>query len=261
MRKLKSITNRLHSLLFIVLILVVWQLLSATGIVPGYMLPSPVSVVRAFVGEFPVLMQHAGTTLAEAFSGLFFGILAAFAFGILMDNSPFLKRAIYPVLMLTQTVPTISLAPLLVLWMGYGMAPKTVLVFLTCFFPVTVGLMSGFASADPDAIRLLSSMGATKAQIFRHIKMPGALPEFFSGLKISVTYSIVGAVIAEWLGGNAGLGVYMTRVRKSYAFDKMFAVIFLVSALSLILMALTELLQKKVMPWSALPDGERGKGS
>ncbi|MDR3161271.1 MAG: ABC transporter permease subunit [Spirochaetaceae bacterium] len=174
---------------------------------------------------------------------------AALLLATLMDASRFLKRAVSPVLLLTQTIPVIALAPLLVLWMGYGAAPKVTLVFLTCFFPLTIGLLGGFAQADSDAVRLLQSMGANRLRIYRYIKLPGALGEFFSGLRIAGAYSVIGAVIAEWLGGEAGLGVYMTRVRKSYSFDRMFAVILLVAVLSLALMKLVGILEGALMPW------------
>ena len=118
-----------------------------------------------------------------------------------------------------------------------------------CFFPVAVNLLDGYQSADADTIRLLRSMGAGNGQVFRYVKFPAALGHFFSGLKIAVSYAVVSAVISEWLGGFNGLGVYMTRVKKAYAFDKMFAVIFLISALSLLLMWLVKVIQKKVMPW------------
>ena len=120
---------------------------------------------------------------------------------------------------------------------------------IVTFFPIAVGLLEGFRSADEDALRLLKAMGAGRWQIFRYVKFPQALNSFFSSLRISVSYSVVGAVIAEWLGGYKGLGVYMTRVRSAYAFDKMFAVIFLISAISLLLMGCVKLLRKKCMTW------------
>jgi len=133
--------------------------------------------------------------------------------------------------------------------MGYGYAPKITLVFLTCFFPMTVGLLGAFAQADNDALRLLQSMGAKKWHLYRYIKIPQGLPAFFSGLRIASSYSIIGAVIAEWLGGDAGLGVYMIRVRRSYSFDKMFAVILLTAALSLVLIKLVSIIEKTSTPW------------
>ena len=142
-----------------------------------------------------------------------------------------------------------AIAPLLVLWFGYEMMPKVILIVIVTFFPITIGLLEGFRSADKDMMNLLRSMGAGRLQIFRYIKMPGAMSRFFASLRISASYSVVGAVISEWLGGFSGLGVYMTRVKKAFAFDKMFAVIFLISIISLILMKLVDILQKKSMPW------------
>ena len=163
-----------------------------------------------------------------------------------------MHKAIYPILVITQTIPTIAIAPLLVLWMGFGMAPKITLVVLTTFFPIAVGLLGGFAGADEDAINLMRAMGANRYQIFKYVKLPNAMPSFFSGLRVSASYSVVGAVISEWLGGFEGLGVYMTRVKKAYAFDKMFAVIVFISIISLLLMALVNLLEKTVMPWKRI---------
>jgi len=230
-------------------VLIVWQLLNVSRIVPPYMLPGPFQVVTAFAVDFQLLMRHLLYTLMEALVGLAIAVAAAFAIAIIMDANRFIKQSVTPILLLTQTMPVIAVAPLLILWMGYGIAPKITLVFLTCFFPVTIGLLGAFASADNDALRMLQSMGAKKWQLYFYIKIPQGLPAFFSGLKIAGSYSIIGAVVAEWLGGDAGLGVYMIRVRRSYSFDKMFAVIILVSALSLLLIKLVSLIEKAAMPY------------
>lgn len=213
------------------------------------MLPSPVDVFNAFVDNFGVMMKQAAVTLQEACYGLGIGIALAFIISSLMDRFDFLYKAIYPILVITQTIPTIAIAPLLVLWMGFGMAPKITLVVITTFFPISIGLLNGFKSVDEDAINLMRAMGAGRLQIFRYVKLPNATASFFSGLKISASYAVVGAVISEWLGGFEGLGVYMTRVKKAYAFDKMFAVIVFICAVSLILMGIVGLLQRLAMPW------------
>ena len=234
----------------IAMIIALWQFLSVSGIIPGYMLPSPMRVIKAFITDFSLLMYHLCYTLMEAVTGLALAVTASFLLAISMDANRFIKQSLNPLLLLTQTIPTIAIAPLLILWMGYGSAPKIALVFIFCFFPMTIGLLGAFERADADAIRLLKSMGASRRQIYRYIKLAQAMPAFFSGLKISGSYSIVGAVIAEWLGGNAGLGVYMIRVRRSYSFDKMFAVIFLTSALSIVLIKFIEIIGKTAMPWN-----------
>ena len=166
-----------------------------------------------------------------------------------MDACRPLYNALYPVIVVTQTIPSIAIAPLLTLWLGYGITPKIVLVVITTFFPIAVGLLDGFKAADPDALKLLKSMGAGPVKRFIHIKLPHSLGYFFSGLKISVAYSIVGAVISEWLGGSSGLGVFMTRVRKSFAYDRMFSVIIFISGISLLLMLAVIIIKWLVMPW------------
>lgn len=190
---------------------------------------------------------------------MFLGVTIGFVFAVTMDTFDILYRALYPILVISQTIPTVAIAPLLVLWFGYEMTPKVVLVVLVTFFPITVGLLDGFRAVDRDAIGLLRSMGASKWQIFRYLKCPSALPQFFSGLRIAAAYSVVGAVISEWLGGFNGLGVYMTRVKKAFAFDKMFAVIFLISAVSLALMALVSFAERKCMPYRNLHEEQKTK--
>lgn len=251
-RRLQNTTNKFVPLMAILALLLVWQVISASGLIPKFMLPSPVDVVRAFIGDFSLLMEHTKATLVEAFFGLVLGIVLAFLGAVLMDRFPLVYRGMYPLIVLTQTIPTIAIAPLLVLWMGYEMAPKITLIVITTFFPITVGLLDGFRSADQDAVDLMKAMGASRMHIFRYMKLPGSLSHFFAGLRVSTAYAIVGAVIAEWLGGYYGLGVYMVRVKKSYSFDKMFAVIFLISAISLLLMWLVEVLKKAVMPWERM---------
>ena len=248
-KKLQNTTNYIWSVSAIAVILIFWQTVCSVGLVDEFLLPSPVQVVKAFVEEFPLLMEHSFVTLTEALFGLILGILLGFFVAVFMDQFEPLYKACYPLMILSQTIPTVAIAPLLVLWFGYEMAPKVILIVITTFFPIAVGLLNGFKSADRDSINLLRAMGAGRWQIFKIVKLPGALSQFFAGLRISASYAVVGAVISEWLGGFSGLGVYMTRVKKAFAFDKMFAVILLISLISLLLMKGVDLLQKKCMPW------------
>ena len=244
-------TNRIYPLMSILAILVLWECLSLFEVVPNYMLPSPAQTVEAFIGDFWLLMSHLKVTLLETLLGTVMGVVIGYASAMLMDRWEPAYKAVYPIVVLTQTIPAVAIAPLLVLWFGYKMMPKIILIILITFFPIVIGTLTGFRSADQDAINLMRSMGASRWQIFKHIKFYNALPNFFSGLRITVAYAVVGAVLAEWLGGFAGLGVYMTRVKKSFAYDKMFAVIFLISGISLILIWLVDVLQKKCMPWES----------
>ena len=248
-KRLQSITSKLPAAAALCLLMLLWQFLYQSGAVPAYMLPSPIQVVKALFTDLPTILRHAVVTLQEAFYGLCIGVVLAFVMATLMDHFRILNKALYPIMIITQTIPTIAIAPLLVLWMGFYMAPKITLVVITTFFPITVGLLDGYKSVDKDSIDLMRAMGASKVQIFFHVKLPAALPQFFSGLKISASYAVVGAVISEWLGGFEGLGVYMTRVSKAYAFDKMFAVIIFIVIISLLLMFTVNLIKTISLPW------------
>ncbi|MDO4537608.1 MAG: ABC transporter permease [Coriobacteriales bacterium] len=236
-------------LVTLAVVLVVWEIVVRAGLVPNFMLPSPSQVALAFVQDAPLLLQHAGITILEAALGLALGVLVGFIIAVLMDRYELVYLALDPLITVSQTIPTVAIAPLLVLWFGYGLLPKVLLIVLTTFFPVTVSLVGGFKSVDQDMLDLMRTMNATEWQIFTRVKLPAATEQLFSGLRISATYAIVGAVIAEWLGGFLGLGVYMTRVRKSFAYDRMFAVIIVISFLSLALMKGVDALERICMPW------------
>lgn len=226
-----------------------WQLACTLDLVPSFMLPSPLQVLEALRIDADLLFAHAAVTLAEALIGLAGGIAFGFLIAVAMERFKMVDAALSPLITISQTVPTVAIAPLLVLWFGYDMLPKVLLVILTTFFPITVALSTGFRSVDPDAVDLLRTMGMSRARIFRYAKLPAAADSFFSGLLMAATYAVVAAVVAEWLGGFDGLGVYMTRVRKSYDYDSLFAAVIIISAVSLLLMAATKALRYVCMPW------------
>ena len=230
-------------------LLVVWQLVVDCGVVQRFLLPSPTDVIAALIEDWMLIWSHAATTLIESLLGLVIGVAIGFVLAVLMDRFEGFRLAMQPLITISQTVPTVAIAPILLLWFGYGILPKVILVIITTFFPVSVSLLSGFQSVDPDVIDLLRTMHASELQIFWYAKLPAAAESFFSGLKISATYAIVGAVISEWLGGSSGLGVYMTRVRKSFAYDRMFASILVISFLSVVLMGGVGILERICMPW------------
>ena len=230
----------------------VWQMVISAGLIPDYLLPSPVQIVQAFVDDLPLLMHHARYTLVTAFLGTTIGLVLAFVLSIMMDMSQGFKRLIYPILLLNQTIPTIAIAPLLVIWLGYGILPKVVLVVLSVFFPMTIALLDGYQSVAKDELNLFASLKATRYQLYRHLKIPSAMGYFFTGLKVALSYALISAVVAEWLGGYHGLGVYMTRVRKSYELDNMFAVILLISVLTLLLVGLVKLIERRILRYQYL---------
>ena len=249
MKKLQNIINKYISFITILLIILIWAIISYTQLVPKFMLPSPLDVFLAFIKDFRLILSHIGITLLEASLGLLLSIIFSFFLAIFMDRYKLFDKAIYPILVISQTVPTIAIAPIIVLWFGFGILPKIILIFSTCFFPLTISLLTGFKNIDEDMLKLMKSLDASYFKTLFIIKIPFAMKSFFSGLKISATYAIVGAVVSEWLGGEKGIGVYMTRVKKAYAFDKMFASIIIISLLSLMLVWFIKFLENKIIYW------------
>jgi len=203
-----------------------------------------------------MLTGHAYVTLFEALLGFLVSVALAFVLAVAMDSLPLLGRALYPLLVTTQTIPIISVAPLFLIWFGYGLLPKVLVVVLVCFFPVAVSLLLGLTAVDPDLIDLLRSMGASKVMVLRLVKLPAALPSLFSGLKIAATYSIMGAVIGEWLGAQAGLGYYMTLAQRSFLTARVFATILIITVLSLGVFKVIEVLEGLLIPWRRLHSEE-----
>jgi len=228
---------------------IIWQFIVDSGIIARYILPSPWDVVVVSIRILPELKDHIYTTLQEALTGFMIAILFSVTLAILMDNFTLVKKAVQPLLVVSQTIPIMVLAPLFAMWFGFGLLPKIMVVILVCFFPIVVSLLEGLNTLDSDLLNLMKSMKASRWQMFYLAKFPSSLPNFFSGLKIAATYSIIGAIIGEWMGGKSGLGVYMTRVRQSFALDKVFATILIIIFLSIILFKIIELIQFLLMPW------------
>ncbi|OPH33461.1 Putative aliphatic sulfonates transport permease protein ssuC [Moraxella lacunata] len=249
---LKNLTAYGIQYSLIILLLIIWQMVIGFGFIPDYLLPSPIQIIKAFIDDFYLLMGHAKYTLMTAFLGTVIGLILSFVLSILMDFSKKFKEIVYPVLLLNQTIPTIAIAPLLVIWLGYGILPKVVLVVLSVFFPMTIALVDGYNSVQKEQLNLFRSLKASHYQTYRHLKIPSAMGYFFTGLKVALSYALISAVVAEWLGGYHGLGVYMTRVRKSYELDNMFAVIFFISFLTLVLLASVKLIERQVLKYQYL---------
>lgn len=252
MRKSRNTGDRLIPIVFITGMIILWQFIVSMGWVKRYILPSPTDIINALIKNGPDIMMHTGVTFFEGITGLLVATVFSFIMAIVMDQSKLVKKAVYPTLVISQTIPIIIIAPLLAMWFGFGIAPKIFVVVLVCFFPITINLMEGLESVDQELIDLVYSMGGTENQIFRKIKFPYALPYFFSGLKIAATYSIMGAIIGEWLGGKAGLGVFMLRARHAFALDLVFAAIFVVVVLSIGLFYGIAIIQRMLMPWEKL---------
>ncbi len=238
-----------YPLLFILGMLLVWQLFVTIARYPKYLLPAPSDIAAALPEMLPILFMHGRYTLLAALVGFLLAVVLALVLAVVMDLSPMLRQGIYPLLVISQTVPIIAVAPLFIIWFGYGLLPKVVVVALVCFFPVVVSLTQGMEAADHDMVNLVKVMGANTWQVITQVRLPAALPAFFAGLKIAATYSIMGAVIGEWLGSTRGLGVFMTRALHSFQMDRIFAAVLVIALLSVMLFIFIELLGRVVMPW------------
>lgn len=245
-----------HPIIFAIVLLSAWHVASKSQIFAFWILPSPGQVLSSLFGNLPLVWHHLKPTLVEALLGLLISILAGAAVALLMDNVRWFKQALYPFLVISQTVPIIALAPLLIIWFGYGISAKVFAVVLMCFFPITLAMYDGLRSVDIQQIRLLNSMGASPARIMLLLKIPTSLPGFFTGLKLAATYCVMGAVIGEWLGGNAGLGIYLIRATKSYQTAQVFAVIMVIVMLSLLLYGIVALLERFILAWKYHPEDE-----
>lgn len=249
MKRSINIGDRLIPLSFFSFLVFIWEVIARLDVVPTYILPAPTKIIKTLIVNLPILKEHIMVTLAEALIGFSIAIVFALVISIMMDSIPIVKKTIYPLIITSQTVPIITIAPLFAIWFGFGYFPKIVIVVLVCFFPITISLLEGLSSVEEDLLNLIKSMGASKLEIYKMVKLPAAMPNFFSGLKISATYSIMGATIGEWVGGKHGLGVYMLRVKHSFATDKVFATIIVITLLSIGILKIITFIERKSMPW------------
>jgi ABC-type nitrate/sulfonate/bicarbonate transport system permease component len=226
-----------------------WHVVAQRSGLSSFILPSPQSVFQAGWETRDLLGSAIGTTMLETMLGLVISIFLGVAIATSMDLSPFLRRALYPILVASQTVQILAIAPLLIIWFGFGLLPKVIIVVLICFFPLAVNTADGLASSDPDLVALLLAMGARRGQIWRMVRLPSALPSFFSGLRVAVTYSVVGATIGEWVGGSAGLGLYMLRSKNALATEQVFVAIVITSAISIGLFTMIYFIERLALPW------------
>lgn len=234
---------------FLTVLLILWEAAVKLLHIPLYVLPSPVEVGAALVSQRSVLFHHSLVTVAEALSGIGISLILALVLGMLMDGFPLLKRGLYPILVITQTVPMIVLAPILIIYMGFGPAPKILTVVLMCFFPIAVSFTDGMAQVDEDYVHLIRSYGAGRWAVYGLVKIPAAAPSLLSGLKVAATYSISGAVVGEWIGSQKGLGYYLLRVKNSYMMDKVFASVLVIIFLSLCMNGLIRLCRHMALPY------------
>ena len=233
----------------VVVVLATWELGVAVTGTPAYVLPPPSLVWTAFGEVRPLLGEHIVTTTTEALVGIAVGAAAGVVLAVAVWAVPLFRRLVYPLLVASQTVPMVVLAPLLVLWFGFGLTPKVVVVALIALFPVAISTVAGLVGADDEQIELLRSMGAGRGDILRLVLLPSATPAFFAGLRIAAAYAIAGAVIGEWVGASSGLGLFLTRSQNSFRVDRVFVGVAVIAVLSIALFGIVDLLARLAAPW------------
>lgn len=247
--KLRWIAGYGPAFVLAVALLAFWELYVRSGQISPAVLPTPTGIIQALIDNWDVISVHTLQTLLETVLGMAAATLLGLLLAAVLDISSWTRRAIYPLLVTSQTIPMIALAPLLLIWFGFDLGPKVIVVTLYCFFPIAVACADGLASADPELMKLLRSMRASRWQALWLVRLPGAMPSFFSGLRIAATYSVTGAIFGEYVGAYQGLGIYMETSANSRAIVLVFAAILVTAVLSLLLFGLVSLIERIALPW------------
>ncbi len=237
--------------------LVAWEIYARASGVSPFVLPPPSRVLESLWLFRQDALRHAVPTILETLVGFGVSIAAAVGAAVAMDRLPVVRRALAPLMIGSQTIPIVAIAPLIVVWFGFGLAPKILVVVLVTFFPITVALLDGFGSTPADATELMRSFGASSGQTFRKLRWPTGLPALFTGLRISATYAVIAAVIAEYVGATEGLGIWMVLSQRSFRTDLVFGAILLTAVLSIALFALVVAAERAVIPWYRASRGAR----
>ena len=227
----------------------VWELVVRTAHVPDYLFPAPTSVASSLAGDAGLLGRATLVTVREIVLGYLLAVAVAITLAVVLHFSSALRRALLPILVLSQTVPTVLLAPILAILLGYGIEPKLVVVAVVCFFPIVVNAVDGLRSTDPELVQMMRTLHGSRLAIFRRVELPGALPAIFSGARIAATYAAVGAVFGEWAGSSSGLGFVILQAQPALDTARIFAAVLILSALALCLYALVTLAERLLVPW------------
>ncbi len=241
-----------------IMLLALWQAAVSFGWVYEWLVPAPFDVVRESVNIAPRLAAHTWSTLQLTATGFMLGSLAGFLIAALLHMIPIVRSALYPFLILTQNIPIVVLAPMITMLLGYGFLPKAILVTLVCFFPVSVAMLNGLANTDPVLRNYMQMIGSSDRQLFWQLELPYAMSHLFSGLKIAATYSMLSAVVAEWLSPKEGLGGFLVMSARNYLPARVFAAVLIIALVSLLLFAVVEWAERYLIRWR--PKREGGKG-
>jgi ABC-type nitrate/sulfonate/bicarbonate transport system permease component len=232
------------------IVVVAWEVYVRVADIDPITLPAPSRVVASLWDFRDVAVGHLVPTLVEALVGCALSVALAIGAAIALDRWEPIRRAVEPLLVTSQTIPVVAIAPLFVIWFGFGLLPKVLIVVLVTFFPVTIALLDGFGRVAPEATDLMRSLGATARQTFRKLRWPAALPALFTGLRISVVYAVIGAIFGEYVGATEGLGIWMKLSQNSFRTDLVFGAILLTAVVSVSLYLAVGVVERVVVPWS-----------
>ena len=236
-------------LIFVVVLLTLWQIWTDLAHVPSFLVPGPVAIWRAIVSEHGLLLANTWPTLEEAVLGFLLALALGFTLALAIRSSSLLEGALYPLVIASQTVPVIALAPVLLVLFGFTILPRLIVVCLICLFPVVINTVDGFHSVDRDLRNVMRTLGAGRWDLFRLVELPAVLPYFFSGAAVAVTFSVVGAVFGEWVSSSAGLGWLMIQEQAQGDMATLFAAMVVLTVLGIALFLATRFIEWLSLPW------------
>ncbi|XMB85283.1 ABC transporter permease [Mycoplasmatota bacterium WC44] len=251
MKKKQININKIIPVISVLSVFIMWELVVRIFSIEKFLLPSPILVFKSLLDNFSLIITHAKYTLLEAILGLIGAVVLSFITSIILDRYKTLKSFLYPLLAISQTIPLMAIAPLLIIWFGLGVDAKVLVVILVCFFPITINIITGFDEIDQDLLDLFKVMKASTLTTYAKLKIPFALPYYFSGLKIATTYAVLGALIAEYMGGKYGLGIYLSRAMRSYSVEMVFGVIIVIIVSTLFLLLLVQVIEKITLKYKS----------
>ncbi|MGO1235446.1 MAG: ABC transporter permease [Microbacterium gubbeenense] len=250
--------NSWHPIVFLIAVIAAWWIATESGSVAPYILPSPSDTWAAFADNSAYLWQHTWVTTYETVIGFIIAVVLGLFVAVIMVYSSGLEKTLYPVILFAQVIPKIAIAPLFIVWLGFGVGPKILVAVLMAFFPVVISGLSGLRSVDPEILQLTSTMGAGRIKTFLKVRLPAALPELLGGLKVAATLAVTGAVVGEFVGANEGLGYVILQANGNLDTAMLFAALIIMSLMGVLLFAIIQIAERFLIPWHA---SRRGSGS
>ncbi|MFK5883646.1 MAG: ABC transporter permease [Candidatus Izemoplasma sp.] len=244
MKKKQISINKIIPLISILFVLVLWESVTIIFSIDNYVLPRLTTVLKSLYENRSLVFTHARYTMSEAIIGLLIAVMISFITAVILDKFKKFQSFVYPIIAISQTIPLMAIAPLLIIWFGLGVDAKIMVVVLVCYFPITINILTGFSEIDQDELDLFKVMKASTKDLYLKLKIPSSLPYFFSGLRIATTYAVLGALIAEYMGGKFGLGIYLSRAMRSYSTEMVFGIIIVIVVSTLAMLAIVQLLER-----------------